>query len=191
MRRCILALLAGILSALAGASGFALVPDTGLYETGNAPLWSSPIASVIPLGHETLIILSALAAATCVFFVRKHRFLYVVVTAWWFAFPGVDALAMTFLLFAFRGRFTPINRTDGNPAPETSRKVQICTCLTTAALLHPVVLVGAPLVALRNRYLAIATTAALAIAAVGFVGTVDGTTTADRYFLPLVTGLVL
>jgi hypothetical protein len=175
--RRFLPVVAGLLALAAGEAGFRLVPDTALYARRGLHVWPSPLGGLAGsvFGIAGVIVLSAIAVTACVQLVpRRRRLRFVVICAYWFAFPGVDALGLVFVLAAQRCRSS------------AARAVLV----TVAGLVHPVAALTSFPIVLKRQRLALAAVAIATAAAIVGVGLYDGWTTTDRYALPLV-GLLL
>lgn len=163
---------------LTGAIGWRLDPDTALYSRRGLHLWPSPLGDLSGTigGHRLVVVVSAIAAAIAIALVpERGRLLFAGAATWAFAFPGVDALGIVFVLLALRA----------------SSRAARAGAFTLAALAHPVAaIVTAPLM-LRDDELADAIAALLTTAIIVVVGLADTWSTTDRYALPLFAALLL
>jgi hypothetical protein len=166
-------LFSGLLALFAGMAGFALVPDTGLYARSGFHLWPAPLSNLggVVAGHVGVVVLSALAAGACVWLLPpgRGRWLFAGASAYWFCFPGVDALGLLFVLLALRSRSS------------SSRFLSS----GVAAAVHPVALLTSWPALLRRDALGLAGVAVCTAGVIVAVGLLDGFSTTDRYALPL------
>jgi hypothetical protein len=171
-----LAATAGALATAAGVAGFRLVPDSELYARAGWHFWPSPLGGLAgtAAGMVGVIAMSAIAVAIAVQLVpARSRLLFAAVCAYWFAFPGVDALGLVFVLLMLRH-------------PARARLGWL-----GAAAAHPVAAVTSAPLLWRRDELGVGLVAVLTIAAIVGVGLYDGFSTTDRYALPLVGTLAM
>jgi hypothetical protein len=165
---------AGVLAGASGAAGARLVPDSELYASGSAGLRAVAVSlssRVLPFGMGALIVASAIAAGAAVALVApESRWWFTLATAWWFSFPGLDALGAVCVLLLLR----------------TDAKLARALLLVVTAAVHPVAaIVAFPFVYARDVR-ALAQSFVLALAVIVTVGELDVYSTTARYLLPFV-----
>jgi hypothetical protein len=102
-----LAALQVALTAAAGAAGFRLVPDSGIYGAG-VLLPNSLCAGLVGLvgGMPLLVAVSAVSAGACVALLptSSARARFMIAAGPWLLFPGADALGVLAVALLWRGR---------------------------------------------------------------------------------------
>jgi len=168
-------------------AGFRLVPDTALYSSGAVfefPVLLGGVPGAVA-GFAGVAVVSAAAAGAAVALVSGSaviRWWMLLLSAYWFAFPGVDAVGVALVLAAValarRSRHV------------LSPGFASWAVLWVAFLAHPVAaFVGWPLVG--RRWWALGACAVFTFLAIVVVGTADGITSTDRYAAVLLAGVLV